>query len=77
MGYFISSVIGPRHPPVVALHAMYYTRTVFLSTDTLILYNLLAYATPAPTVQGYVESRVTIKYTYNQSCTVRTMDNGP
>jgi hypothetical protein len=35
MGYFISSVIGPRHPPV-ALHAMYYTRTVFLSTDTLI-----------------------------------------
>ena len=25
-----------RHPPV-ALHAMYYTRTVFLSTDTLIL----------------------------------------
>ena len=27
---------GPRHPPV-ALHAMYYTRTVFLSTDTLIL----------------------------------------
>jgi hypothetical protein len=35
MGYFISSVIGLRHPPV-ALHAMYYTRTVFLSTDTLI-----------------------------------------
>jgi hypothetical protein len=35
MGYFISSVIGPQHPPV-ALHAMYCTRTVFLSTDTLI-----------------------------------------
>jgi hypothetical protein len=35
MGYFISSVIGPRNPPL-ALHAMYYTRTVFLSTDTLI-----------------------------------------
>jgi hypothetical protein len=31
---FISSVIGPRNPPV-ALHAMYYTRTVFLSSDTL------------------------------------------
>ena len=43
MGYFISSAIGPRHPPV-ALHAMYYTRTVFLSTDTLIyiyMYSIL------------------------------------
>jgi hypothetical protein len=51
MGYFISSVIGPRHPPV-ALHAMYYTRTVFLSTDTLIIYsNFKDHVHLQPTVQ--------------------------
>ena len=53
MGYFISSVIGPRHPPV-ALHAMYYTRTVFLSTDTLIHVYVVYYSQLIPISLVYI-----------------------